>query len=180
MEHVLSFPACDVAYLRYLPWQALFHAGKPAGANLKRILPEHREPWLSGKHHSSRLLTITHAYKLEPQLSNRSRRIFKVSAGSEQVTLVRERYRQDAASASLPTLNAFHFSLVWQAPEETRRHARPPLACWCRRIVRLFVRWVREEPHFLPRFSFVWRFGAFRINYRKTRLNEWIISPSEG
>lgn len=63
-------------------------------------------------------LSITYAYKLDPRLSNRSYGIFKVSAGSQQVTLVRERYRQDAASGSLLPLNTFHFSLVWQAPEE--------------------------------------------------------------
>lgn len=64
------------------------------------------------------LLSITYAYKLDPRLSNRSYGIFKVSAGSQQVTLVRERYRQDAASGSLLPLNTFHFSLVWQAPGE--------------------------------------------------------------
>lgn len=62
------------------------------------------------------LLTVTYAYKLEPQLSNHSPGIFKVSTGSEQVTLVRKRYLQDAASGSLLPLNAFNFSLVWQAP----------------------------------------------------------------
>lgn len=65
-----------------------------------------------------RLLTITYAYKLDPQLSNHSHRIFKVSTRSEQVTLVRKRYRQDAASSSPLPLNAFNFSLVWQAPGE--------------------------------------------------------------
>lgn len=64
------------------------------------------------------LLTITYAYKLDLQLSNHSRRIFKVSTGREQVTLARERYRQDAASGSPLPLNAFNFSLVWQAPGE--------------------------------------------------------------
>lgn len=64
------------------------------------------------------LLSITYAYKLDHWLSNRSYGIFKVSAGSQQVTLVRERYRQDAASGSLLPLNTFHFSLVWQAPGE--------------------------------------------------------------
>lgn len=58
------------------------------------------------------LLSITYAYKLDHWLSNRSYGIFKVSAGSQQVTLVRERYRQDAASGSLLPLNTFHFSLV--------------------------------------------------------------------
>lgn len=64
------------------------------------------------------LLTITYAYKLDRRPSNHSYGIFKVSTGSEQVTLVRERYRQDAASGSLLPLNAFNFSLVWQAPGE--------------------------------------------------------------
>lgn len=116
-----------------MPWQALFHAQKTGGNDAFYKLGQ---TWSRRALFSQntvnpdsavntipvgvcfRLLTITYAYKLDPRLSNHSRRIFKVSTGSEQVTLVRERYRQDAASGSPLPLNAFNFSLVWQAPGE--------------------------------------------------------------